>query len=282
MTYCVGLSLDAGLMFMSDTRTNAGVDNISVFRKTKAWVTPGERVLVLMSAGNLATSQSVVSLLDERNRAAGDREAALMGQPSMFQTATLVGRTLSEVIARTTLAAGPKAETSFGASFILGGQIKGGPPRLFLIYPEGNFIEATQDTPFFQIGETKYGKPIIVRAYDPALSFAEAGRLLLVSFDSTLKANLSVGLPLDMTIYRRDSFTLDPPTRIEADNPYYRSVTQGWSAALQATLDALPPMPVEQMAAAQPLTREPHLPTGERTDACDPPHGGLSAPHDPA
>ena len=265
MTYCVGLSLDEGLIFMSDTRTNAGMDNISVFRKTKVWQVPGERALVLLSAGNLGTTQSVISILDERSKAASDRSVALIEQPSMFQTATLVGQTLREVIQRAAEGGGPKAESKFGASLILGGQIKGGPPRLFLIYPEGNFIEATEDTPFFQIGETKYGKPIIVRAYSPTLGFADAARLLLVSFDSTLKANLSVGLPLDLTMYRRDSFQVEPAMRIDSDDPYYLQVTHGWSTALQAALEALPPMPLQDMARA-PRSREPHLPTGEKAD----------------
>ncbi|TIW18448.1 MAG: peptidase, partial [Mesorhizobium sp.] len=188
MTYCVGLKIDHGLVFMSDTRTNAGMDSISTFKKMHVWEQPDERVIVLMSAGNLATTQAVVSLLDERTKAVGDRHEKLLETPSMYQAVRLVGDTVKEVIAYSS-PAGDKADSYFNASFILGGQIKGSPPRLFMIYPEGNFIESTDDTPFFQIGETKYGKPIIIRAYDRGMSLAETVKLLLVSFDSTLKSN---------------------------------------------------------------------------------------------
>ena len=192
MTYCVGMVLDQGLVFMSDTRTNAGLDNVSSFRKMHFWETPGERVITLMTAGNLATTQAVVSILDERTKAPDDRNPSLLAVPSMFQAAQLVAETAKNVISQHA-ETGQRADTAFNATLILGGQIMGGPPRLFLIYPEGNFIEAGRDTPFFQIGETKYGRPILVRAYDPAMSFEAAMRLLLVSFDSTVKANLTVG-----------------------------------------------------------------------------------------
>lgn len=239
MTYCVGLKIDRGLVFMSDTRTNAGVDNISTFRKMRIWEQPGERVVVLMSAGNLATTQAVVSLLDERTKAAADRAPTLLEAPSMYQTARLVGDTVKEVIAQSA-PAGQTADAAFNASFILGGQIKGSEPRLFMIYPEGNFVECSDDTPFFQIGETKYGKPIIVRAYDRKMSFAETVKLLLVSFDSTLKSNLSVGLPLDLAFYEKDSFKIGLKKRIGADDPYYRSVSEGWSDALKTAFQSLP------------------------------------------
>ena len=238
MTYCVGLKIDDGLVFMSDTRTNAGMDNISTFKKMYSWEKPGERSIVLLAAGNLATTQAVVSLLDERSRGTSARKSTIFAVPSMYQAAHLVGATVKEVIAETT-PCGQRAD-SFGASFILGGQIKGAAPRLFLIYPEGNFIESTDDTPFFQIGETKYGKPIIVRAYDPAMSFAETAKLLIVSFDSTLKSNLSVGLPLDMLFYERDSLRIGFRKRIVADDPYYRKISDGWSQALRAVFKSLP------------------------------------------
>ena len=164
MTYCVGMVLDQGLVFMSDTRTNAGLDNISTYRKLYTWEAPGERVITLMTAGNLATTQSVISLLEERNKKPDDRVKSLLAVPSMFQAARLVADTLREVISRQE-DSGQAAE-SFNATIILGGQISGGPPRLFLIYPEGNFIEAGEDTPFFQSGESKYGRPILVRADD--------------------------------------------------------------------------------------------------------------------
>lgn len=241
MTYCVGLKLDRGLVFMSDTRTNAGIDNISIFKKMHVWERAGDRVIVMLAAGNLATTQNVVSLLDERSKAPAQRKPSLLETPSMYQTARLVGDTIREVIASTT-PEGQKAD-SFHASFILGGQIKGAEPRLFLVYPEGNFIEAGPDTPFFQIGETKYGKPIIVRAYDPTMSFAETAKLLMVSFDSTLKSNLSVGLPLDMLFYETDTFEIALKKRIGYEDAYYRTISNGWSDALKVAFKSLPDFP---------------------------------------
>lgn len=238
MTYCVGLKINSGLVFMSDTRTNAGVDNISTFRKMNVWERPDERLIVLLSAGNLATTQAVVSLLDERTKAAEERVPSILGTPSMFQTARLVGDTLKEVIQQVSVGATQSAD-AFGATFILGGQIRGGEPRLFLIYPEGNFIEAGPDTPFFQIGETKYGKPILIRAHEMELGFEEAVKLLLVSFDSTLKSNLSVGLPLDLLCYATDSFRRGHEKRIEHDDPSFRAISDGWSHALRAAFKSL-------------------------------------------
>jgi putative proteasome-type protease len=239
MTYCVGMKLDSGLVFMSDTRTNAGVDNISTFRKMYTWSRPDERVIVLMASGNLATTQAVVSLLDERTKAVADRHPSLLETPSMFQTARLVGDTVKEVI-HGVEPEGQKAEGNFNASFILGGQIRGGEPRLFQIYPEGNFIESSSDTPFFQIGEHKYGKPILVRAYDASMSFAEAAKLLFVSFDSTLKSNLSVGMPFDMQFYEKDSLQVGVQRRIDRDDPYYKVIADGWSNALKSAFASLP------------------------------------------
>ena len=238
MTYCVGLKIDRGLVFMSDTRTNAGVDSSSTFRKMYVWEEPGERVLVMLAAGNLATTQAVVSLLDERSKAPADRAPSILQTPSMYQTARLVGDTVKEVIA-SSAPAGQSAD-AFGASFILGGQIMGTEPRLFLIYPEGNFIETSEDTPFFQIGETKYGKPILVRAYEPGMTFAETAKLLMVSFDSTVRSNLSVGLPLDMLFYERDTWRVGYRKRIRQDDRYYRKVSEGWSDALKAAFNSLP------------------------------------------
>ncbi|KIT17373.1 proteasome-type protease [Jannaschia aquimarina] len=239
MTYCVGLQLDRGLVFLSDTRTNAGVDNISVFRKLFTWEIPGERAMVLLTAGNLATTQAVVSLLDERNVAASERSPSLLTVPSMFQAARLVGDTLQQVIAERRDGGQSQAST-FNATIILGGQIKDGPPRLYLIYPEGNFIEAQPDTPFFQIGETKYGRPILVRAYDPAMSFEEATKLLMVSFDSTIKANLSVSTPLDLQVLETDALRLGVSRRIEDTDADWRAISDGWSDALRSAFDSLP------------------------------------------
>ena len=240
MTYCVGLRVDRGLVLMSDTRTNAGVDNISVVSKMKTWEVPGERFLCLLSAGNLATTQSTVSLLDERMVAPSERQPSILTQPSMFQTARLVGETVKEVISDTT-PAGQSADAVFSASFILGGQIRGGSPRLFLIYPEGNFIEAGDDNPFFQIGEHKYGRPIIIRTYDPAMTLEECAKLLLVSFNSTIRSNLSVGLPIDMQFYETETFVPGYKRRFDHRDPYYRRISEGWSDALKQAFDALPP-----------------------------------------
>jgi putative proteasome-type protease len=240
MTYCVGLKLDRGLAFMSDTRTNAGLDNISTFRKMYTWERPGDRVIVLLAAGNLATTQAVISLLDERAKAPGARMQTLLETASMYQTAKLVGGTLKEVIT-SSAPVGQKADSAFNSSFILGGQIAGGEPRLFLIYPEGNFIETSDDTPYFQIGEHKYGKPILVRAYDPQMSFPDVAKLLLVSFDSTLKSNLTVGLPLDLQFYERDSLKIGLQKRIEPDDPYFHMISENWSEALKNAFNHLPP-----------------------------------------
>ncbi|MDO6797135.1 proteasome-type protease [Shimia thalassica] len=239
MTYCVGLKLNHGLVFMSDTRTNAGVDNFSTTKKMFTWEVPGDRVITVMTAGNLATTQALISLLEERSKRPSERSPTILEQPTMFQVARLVGSTLKEVIADSA-GEGQAASAGFKASVIVGGQIKGGLPTLFLIYPEGNFIEVTDDAPFFQIGEAKYGKPILVRGYEPDLSFADTIKLLMVSFDSTIKANLSVGLPLDLQVYENDSFAVAEQTRIEADNEYFQTISQGWGEALRTALMHLP------------------------------------------
>lgn len=239
MTYCVGLSLANGIVMMSDTRTNAGVDNVSTFRKMFTWEKPGERVIMMMTAGNLATTQAVVSLLDERTKAPEDRNPSILEAPSMFQVARIVGKTLREVIANHA-ETGQRADAAFNATMVVGGQIAGSEPRLFLVYPEGNFIEAGAETPYFQIGETKYGRPILVRAFDDDMSFENAIKLLLVSFDSTIKANLSVGLPLDYQIYERDTLRLGRAGRIDADNPYFNDISAGWGNALRSAFDTLP------------------------------------------
>ncbi|MBO0661102.1 peptidase [Jiella sp. MQZ9-1] len=239
MTYCVGLMVDSGLVFMSDTRTNAGIDNVSTVRKMKTWDVPGERFLCLLSAGNLATTQATVSLLDERMVAPSERQPSILSQPSMFQTAKLIGETVKEVISGNAQG-GQIAESVFSATFIFGGQIKGGRPRLFMIYPEGNFIEAGADNPFFQIGEHKYGRPIIVRTYDPQMSLEDCAKLLIVSFDSTLKSNLSVGLPIDMQFYETDSLAKGYRRRFDQKDEYYTTISEGWSNALRSAFDALP------------------------------------------
>jgi putative proteasome-type protease len=240
MTYCVGMMLDSGLVLMSDTRTNSGVDNISVFRKMHCWSKPGERIITLLTAGNLATTQAVVSNLEERNKAPDERHNGLLEAPTMFQVATVVGALLRDTIDGIAHSNGQSAASTFNASMIVAGQIKGMEPRLFLIYPEGNFIEASFDTPFFQIGETKYGRPILLRGYDRAMSFEDAVKLLMVSFDSTLKANLSVGLPLDMMVISRDTFAPLHERRIDSHDSYFRTVSNGWGEALKRAFHDLP------------------------------------------
>jgi putative proteasome-type protease len=240
VTYCCGMMLDRGLVLMSDTRTNSGVDNISTFRKMFHWSVPGDRVVAMMTAGNLATTQAVVSKLEEREKAPADRQNIVMEAPTMFQVATIVGKLLRETIQERDEENGMQAAGTFTASIILAGQIKGMEPRIFLIYPEGNFIEAQPDTPFFQIGETKYGRPIILRAYDPTMSFEDAVKLLMVSFDSTIKANLSVGLPLDLLVVERDNFEPLHERRILATDPYYRAISSRWGEALKRAFHSLP------------------------------------------
>ncbi len=238
MTYCVGMHLERGLLFMADTRTNAGVDNVSVFRKLFSWEIPGERAIVITTAGNLATTQSVISILDEQVRS-GEGQPSIMNAPSMFRAAALVGATLRDIIGKNE-ASGAEGVSAFEASMIVGGQIAGERPSIFMVYPEGNFVEASEDTPFFQLGETKYGKPILSRAYSPSLSFEDAVKLLLVSFDSTIKSNLSVGLPLDLQVIDADTSRLGHRRRIDADDPFYVTISQGWAKAIKLAFDSLP------------------------------------------
>lgn len=239
MTYCVGMRLDHGLVFMSDTRTNAGVDNFASTRKMFNFQVPRERNITVMTAGNLATTQALISLLNERTHAADARDPSILNQPTMFQVARLVGATLREVISYSS-PDGPESADPFSASIIVGGQIAGGQPTVFLVYPEGNFIEVSEDTPFFQIGEAKYGKPILVRAYEPDLAFEDALKLLLVSFNSTVKSNLSVGLPFDAYVYANDSFSDREIMRIEAEDEIYQAISTGWGQALKQALEQLP------------------------------------------
>lgn len=239
MTYCVGLRLNRGLVFMSDTRTNAGVDNFSTTKKMFSWNVPGERAITIMTAGNLATTQAVISILEERSKVLSERKPTILELPTMFEVARFVGATLKEVI-QGDAANGQSATSAFRASVIVGGQIKGGVPTLFLVYPEGNFIEVTEDAPFLQIGETKYGKPIIVRAYEPDMRFEDAIKLLMVSFDSTIKANLSVGLPIDIQLYDADSFAPDTQPRVTANDPYFQAISTSWGDSLRTALMDLP------------------------------------------
>ncbi len=240
MTYCVGMMLDKGLVLMSDTRTNSGVDNISVFRKMFTWNVPGERIITLLTAGNLASTQAVISQLEERMKEPDERDNIILKSPTMFQVATEIGKLLRMIIAERQDANGLKGRGRFTASIIVAGQIAGMEPRLFMVYPEGNFIEASRDTPFFQIGETKYGRPIIIRGYDPGMSLEDAVKLLMVSFDSTLKANLSVGLPLDLQVIERNGFEAKHEHRVTHDDPYFRAISSSWGDALKNAFHSLP------------------------------------------
>ena len=190
MTYCVGMVLDEGLVFASDSRTNAGVDHVSTFCKMTVIETPGQGVIVMLNSGNLATTQQVVSRIKQH---AIDAEKPLTSHASMFTVAELVGRELRKTILTTQNEAPEQSDVDFTATFLVGGQLQGEAPRLFMVYPQGNFIESTVDTPFFQIGESKYGKPILDRVIAPAISMSQAIKCALVSFDSTIKSNLSVG-----------------------------------------------------------------------------------------
>lgn len=232
------MRLRAGLLFASDSRTNAGVDHIATFRKMNVFEQPGERLIVLLNAGNLATTQSVVSLLRQRAQHEGSH---LLNVPTLYDAAELLGRTLKEVVARDSEGGGTLSQgVDFGANFIIGGQIRGERPRLFHVYPQGNFIEATEDTPYLQIGESKYGKPIIDRVINYESSLNEATKCTLISFDSTIRSNLSVGLPIDMLLYKSDSFASANPHRVTGDDPYFNKLRQGWGGGLKRVFAKLP------------------------------------------
>ncbi len=237
MTYCVAMSLNQGLLFMSDSRTNAGVDHVSTFCKMTVFEKAGERVLVLLNAGNLATTQTVVSILKKRIES---EDTHLMNTTSMFDAAGLLGdaiRSTIDHIEKTQLTQGG---VDFGCTFLIGGQIKGEEPRLFLVYPQGNFIETTSDTAYFQIGESKYGKPIIDRVVTPETEFDDAVKCALVSFDSTIKSNLSVGLPIDLALVEKDKCVLKLRHRFNADDAYLKTVRIGWGQGLHRVFDDLP------------------------------------------
>ncbi|MDX9699985.1 MAG: proteasome-type protease [Rhodocyclaceae bacterium] len=237
MTYCVAMCLDEGLVCLSDSRTNAGVDHINTFRKMTVFERTGDRVLVLMSAGNLAITQAVISMLRE-HATAQDRDS-LWHAPTLFECARVVGDTLRKVHHRDD-AALKAFGVDFNASFILCGQIGEEAPRLFNIYSAGNFIEASEDTPYFQIGESKYGKPIIDRVINRSTSLDEAAKCALISMDSTIRSNLSVGLPLDLLLYRRDSLKVACHVSIDGDNPYFQMIHNEWGASLRKVFSDLP------------------------------------------
>jgi putative proteasome-type protease len=236
MTYCVGVQVDEGLVFLSDSRTNAGVDHVNTFRKMTFFEMPGERVIVLMSAGNLATSQSVTGLLRERVATA---KGSLLTARTMYDAARLVGDAVREIHARD---AAPLKEhgIEFNPTFIIGGQVGGEVQRMFHVYSAGNFIETTADTRYFQIGESKYGKPIIDRVCQADTPLAAVAKCALISMDSTIRSNLSVGMPLDLAIVRRDALRVSLHRNIGTDDAYFKVIREGWGESLRSAFHALP------------------------------------------
>jgi putative proteasome-type protease len=238
MTYCVGMLLDTGLVFLSDSRTNAGVDQINTFRKTAVLERPGDRVIVLQFAGNLAITQAVMAILRERIEQPGEHQH-VFSCTSFFQVAGCVGEAIREVHRRDAEAL--KAfGVDFNASIIVGGQIAGEPPRLFSVYAAGNFVEATPETTYFQIGESKYGKPILDRVLSRTSSLTVAAKCALVSMDSTIRSNLSVGMPLDLVVVKRDHLRVARHMSIDPNNAYFEMIRGRWSEALREAFAVLP------------------------------------------
>jgi len=243
MTYCCGILVREGLVMIADTRTNAGLDNVSTFRKLHMFRVPGERIMSIASSGNLSISQSVVSLLREgvENKTTGERET-LMNAPTMFQAAQRIGRIVRELHDHEGHAL-ESAEVRFDVSFLFGGQIKGEKLRLFMIYSAGNFIECTTDTPYFQIGEHKYGKPVLDRAVTYETELYDALKLALISMDSTMRSNLGVGMPIDILVARPDACDAEVSYRIEPGEPYFHGLREHWSEALREAHMAIPRPP---------------------------------------
>jgi putative proteasome-type protease len=256
MTYCVGIRLNAGLVFLSDSRTNAGLDAISTFRKMMIYEKPGDRFMVMLSAGNLSISQSVrevlqVEKIDNPDNPAGE-PLTMWNAPSMFDAVRVLGAAVRRVYEQD----GPSlkaAGVDFNASMIFGGQIKGEAMRLFLVYSAGNFIEATRETCFFQVGESKYGKPILDRVLTPTTQLDQAAKCALVSMDSTLKSNLSVGLPLDLVVYREGTFHCDEHVCIDEHNPYFKMIRDTWGQRLREVFEGIEDPRWDGGQAAHPL-----------------------------
>ena len=237
MTYCIGVMLDEGMIFASDSRTNAGMDNIGKFCKMTLFERRGDRVIILLSSGNLAGTQAVIGVLNQRC-GAGDGVASLWNAHTMFDVAVLVADAMRDIERRD----GQYLQESeaFNASFIVGGQIRNEPLRLFRIYAEGNFIEAEEATPYFQTGETKYGKPIIDRVITRHTPLPDATKCVLVSFDLTMRSNLSVGMPIDLICYERDSFEVRMRRRPDADDAYFAGLSRDWSEGTRKVFRQLP------------------------------------------
>ena len=239
MTYCVGIKLDAGLVFLSDSRTNAGLDQISTYRKMMVYEKADDRFMVMLSAGNLSISQSVREILQvEKIDNPGGEPITIWNAASMFDAVRVLGSAVRRVYDQD----GPslkQAGIDFNASMIFGGQIKGEAMRLFLVYSAGNFIEATRETCYFQIGESTYGKPVLARMTTPATPLAEAAKRAPVSMDSTLKSNLSVGLPLDLLVYERERFASDQLVCIDEHNPYFHMIRSTWGQKLRQVFESI-------------------------------------------
>jgi putative proteasome-type protease len=240
MTYCVAIKLNAGLVFLSDSRTNAGMDQISTFRKMIVYEKTDDRFMVLLSAGNLSISQSVREILqiEQLKDPEGGEAITIWNAKSMFDAARVLGSAVRHVHERDA-ASLEQNKVEFNLSLIFGGQIKGEAMRLFQVYSAGNFIEATPETPYFQLGESKYGKPVLDRVISPQTPLNEAAKCALVSMDSTLKSNLSVGLPLDLVIYEANGFQTDKVVCIDNDNPYFRMLHDSWGQKLREVFDSI-------------------------------------------
>lgn len=237
MTYCVGIMLDTGLIFASDSRTHAGVDNFARFCKMTVFERPGDRVITLLSSGNLAGTQAVIGLL--KQRADRGEEPNLWSAQTMFDVALVISDAMRDVDRRDGQHLADN-DAGFNASFIFGGQIAGEPPRLFRTYAEGNFIEASGETPFLQTGETKYGKPILDRVITPSTALNDAAKCVLVSFDSTMRSNLSVGMPIDLLCYEADSLELRMRRRFDEGDAYFTALSRQWSEGVRQVFSRLP------------------------------------------
>lgn len=241
MTYCLGVLVPEGIVFASDSRTNAGIDQIATVRKLSVYENTGKTVVAILGAGNLATTQAVTTIL-QQNLETADIARDLFAQGSMFEVAQIVGAVLREVLARD--GDYVRAYGDPGASFLVGGQVQGERQRLFEIYTAGNFVEATPRSPFLQIGETKYGKPILDRALREETALAEVAKLALLSFDATLRSNLSVGPPIDMLIYEADSFTFDNLSKYDEGDEYWGELRRAYGEGLMDVVRGLPQPPL--------------------------------------
>ena len=237
MTYCVALRLDSGMIFASDSRTNAGVDHIATFTKMRVYEKNDDRVIVALSSGNLAMTQGVINILDRHQRA--EDTDTIWNVDSMYDVAALVGDALREMHRRDAPFL-TQSNIESNSNLLVGGQIKGEAPRLFHVYAQGNFIEATDDTPYFQLGESKYGKPILDRVVSMATPQKEAAKCVLISFDSTMKSNISVGLPIDLLWYPRDSLRVGMQHRIREGDPYFTMLRSRWGGGLRRVFQELP------------------------------------------